>query len=186
MGQGIDDSPVVPPEETDPVKSVGHSQTLERDIDRREDILKYILQLSEMVGRRDRRYGVTGKTVTLYVRYADFFTSFGKQQTLSGYINLSDEIYRAAVRILDTVELEQPVRLLGVRLSNLRHHEEQLPLFEDERRKVLATRAMDVVNGRYGEFAVTYGSLLADDAEKGSFVISPAWRPSGIRNVDVR
>jgi len=186
MGQGIDDSPVVPPEETDPVKSVGHSQTLERDIDRREDILKYILQLSEMVGRRARRYGVTGKTVTLYVRYADFFTSFGKQQTLSGYINLSDEIYRAAVRILDTVELEQPVRLLGVRLSNLRHHEEQLPLFEDERRKVLATRAMDVVNGRYGEFTVTYGSLLADDAEKGSFVISPAWRPSGIRNVDVR
>jgi DNA polymerase IV len=186
MGQGRDDSPVASPEETDPVKSVGHSMTLERDIEKREEILKQLLQLSEMVGRRARRYGVTGKTVTLYVRYADFFTSFGKQQTLPRYINLSDEIYRAALRILDTVELEQPVRLLGVRLSNLRHHEEQLPLFEDERRKVLATRAMDMVNSRHGEFTVTFGALMADDEKKGSFVISPAWRPSGIRNVDVR
>jgi DNA polymerase IV len=186
MGQGLDDSPVASPEETDPVKSVGHSMTLERDIEKREEILKQLLQLSEMVGRRARRYGVTGKTVTLYVRYADFFTSFGKQQTLSCYINLSDEIYRAALGILDTVELEQPVRLLGVRLSNLRHHEEQLPLFEDERRKVLATRAMDLVNSRHGEFSVTFGTLMADEGKKGSFVISPAWRPSGIRNVDVR
>jgi DNA polymerase-4 len=44
---------------------------------------------------------------------------------------------------------------------------------------------MDEVNDRYGEFSVTFGSLHADDEEKGSFVISPAWRPQGIRCVDV-
>ncbi|MCK7470279.1 MAG: hypothetical protein MZU95_05335 [Desulfomicrobium escambiense] len=167
------------------MKSVGHSMTLERDIDKREEILRYLLQLSEMVGRRARRYGVTGKTISLYVRYADFDTSFGKQQTQCDYLSLSEDIYRAAVRILDSVNLEQPIRLLGVRLSNLRHREEQLPLFIDEKMKVFATRAMDEVNNRYGDFTVTFGALLSDQGKNGSFVISPAWRPDGIRCVEV-
>lgn len=87
MGRGIDNSPVVPMAESDPVKSVGHSSTLDRDIEKREDVLKNLLKLSEMVGRRARRYQVAGKTIHLYVRYADFFSSFGKQMTLSGYVN---------------------------------------------------------------------------------------------------
>jgi len=186
MGQGRDDSPVTPHGEDDEVKSVGHSMTLDKDIDGREEILRFLLQLSEMVGRRARRYNVSGRTVTLYVRYADFFTSFGKQQTLTSYINQSAEIFKAAQAILDSVELEQPIRLLGVRLSSLRHHTEQLPLFEDERKKLFATQAMDEVNTRFGEMAVTFGSLLPGKDKRGSHVISPAWRPSGIRNVDVK
>jgi len=39
----------------------------------------------------DRRYGVSGKTIHLYVRYADFFTSWRKQTALKNYINLLDE-----------------------------------------------------------------------------------------------
>jgi DNA polymerase-4 len=185
MGQGIDDSPVTSNEEDDEVKSVGHSMTLRQDVERREDILKYLLQLSEMVGRRARRYGVSGKTVTLYVRFADFYSSFGKQNTLKSYINLSDEIYKAAVAILDTTEMPQPVRQLGVRISNLKYEAEQLSLFRDVQRKSDAIKAMDTVNDRFGEFKVTFGSLLSSD-KKGSHVISPAWRPEGIRNVDVR
>src|SRR6185369_11358011 len=108
MGQGLDDSPVIPFGEEEEVKSVGHSMTLDRDIEKREEILSFLLRLSEMVGRRARRYNVTGRTVSLYIRYADFFSSFGKQTTLRNYINLSDEIYRAAFGILDSVTLEQP------------------------------------------------------------------------------
>jgi DNA polymerase-4 len=185
MGQGIDSSPVVPHDEDDQVKSVGHSMTLTRDVSAREDILRYLLQLAEMVGRRARRYGVSGRTVHLYVRYADFFSSFGRQETLKGYISSSADIYQAAVAILDTVELEQPVRLLGVRLTGLKHHSEQLALFPDERRQNELVRSMDSINDRFGEFTVTYGSLLKC-RDKGSHVISPAWRPSGIRNVEVR
>jgi len=185
MGRGEDASPVVPDQEAEPVKSVGHSMTLERDLERREEILQRLLQLSEMVGRRARRYRVSGRTVGLQVRYADFDTNFVKQQTLPDYISLSDDIYRAVVGILDSITLEQPVRLLGVRLSGLRHREEQLALFSREQRRENASGAMDAVNDRFGEFSVTFGSLLADEEEKGSFVISPAWRPDGIRCVDV-
>ena len=182
MGLGIDDSPVIPQEEEDEVKSVGHSMTLRRDIDRREDILKHLLQLSEMVGRRARRYRVSGKTVTLYVRFADFYSSFSRQNTLKSFINMSDDIYRASVAILDTAELMQPVRQLGVTLSNLQYEAEQLTLFQEQQKRSDAIKAMDTLNDRYGEFSVTFGSLLSED-EKGSHVISPAWRPEGIRNV---
>ena len=184
-GQGIDHSPVVPQEEEDEVKSVGHSMTLRRDVDTREDILKYLLQLSEMVGRRARRYGVSGKTVTLFIRFADYFSNAGKQETLSNYINQSDEIYKAATAILNSIEIEQKVRLLGISLSNLQHQSQQLPLFPEEQRKAKMTQAMDAVNNRLGDFTVTYGSLLQAE-EKGSHVISPAWRPEGIRNVGVK
>src|ERR1039457_1306252 len=185
MGQGIDNSPVVPAEEDDKVKSVGHSMTLRQDVSARQDILKYLLQLSEMVGRRARRYGIAGKTVSLYVRFADYFSSFGKQDTLSNYINQSDDIYRAAISILNTAEIIQPVRLLGIKLSNLQYHCQQLPLLPDERRKALMVGAMDAVNNKHGDFCVTFGSLLETE-EKGSHVISPAWRPDGIRKVDVK
>ena len=186
MGQGVDNSPVIQYGEEEAVKSVGHSRTLERDIDDPAEIRRFLLQLSEMVGSRARRYGVSGKTVHVYVRYADFFSSWGKQTTLKNYINQSDDIYKAALSILTTVELEQPVRLLGVCLSNLKQQAEQLPLFEDERKKLFATQAMDKANDRYGSMAVTFATLLPDKEKSGSHVIPPSWRPDGIKNVDVK
>jgi DNA polymerase-4 len=56
---------------------------------------------------------------------------------------------------------------------------------EEERKKLLLAEAMDKVNDRYGDFSVTFGSLLHEE-NKGSHVISPAWRPDGIRCVEVR
>lgn len=185
MGQGIDHAPVVPFGEEEEIKSVGHSCTLARDISDPDEIRRFLLQLSEMVGSRARRYGVSGKTVHLYVRYADFFSSWGKQTTLTSYLNRTDEIYQAVVAILATVELEQPVRLMGVRLTNLQHHNQQLPLFPEEQKKARMIQAMDAVNNKLGDFCVTYGSLL-QSKEKGSHVISPAWRPEGIRSVQVQ
>jgi DNA polymerase-4 len=157
--------------------------TLRRDITERDDILRFLLQLSEMVGRRARRYGVAGRTVHVVVRFADF-TTIGRQETFPRSMNQSEAIYRAAVQILDTLDLSQPVRLLGVRITNLCYQREQLPLFEKERRKAFMVHAMDSVNNRYGDFTVTFGSLL-DSSDKGYHVISPAWRPGGIRNITV-
>ncbi len=186
MGQGIDDSPVIPFGQEDQVKSVGHSRTLDRDIDEPAEIRRFLLQLSEMVGSRARKYNVSGKTIHLYVRYADFFSSWGRQMTLKNYINQSDDIYKAALSILATFVLEQPVRLLGVTLSNLKHQAEQLPLFEDERKKLFATQAMDMINDRFGSMAVTFGSLVKDKESAGSHVIPPSWQPDGIKNIDVK
>jgi DNA polymerase IV len=185
MARGIDSSPVIPVEEDAPVKSVGHSMTLREDISHPADIERFLLQLAEMVGRRARRYGVSGRTVHLQLRLADFDTNLGCQKTLPNHINQSDAIYRAAREILATLRVDQPIRLLGISLSNLRHQGEQLPLFCNERRKQRMTTAMDMVNQRFGDSTLNFASLL-DNRENGSHVISPAWRPEGVRCIDVR
>lgn len=60
-------------------------------------------------------------------------------------------------------------------MSNLRYESNQLSLFPEERKKAQLVEAMDDVNDRYGDFSVTFGSLLDEEKtkDKGSHVISP-------------
>jgi DNA polymerase-4 len=183
MGRGIDERPVVPPEQTAEVKTVGHSMTLNEDIEERQQIARFLLQLSEMVGRRARRFQVSGRTLTLTVRYSDFST-FSRQQVQPVPIRRSEEIYFAALKILDGLILDLPVRLLGVRLSNLEHRSAQLSLLPEEQKRERLSYALDEVNDRYGEFCVMPGNLVSVKG-KGSHVISPAWRPEGIHRIGV-
>ena len=55
-------------------------------------------------------------------------------------------------------------------------------------KQTISKKSMDEVNDRFGHFTVTFASLLDEGKakEKGSHVISPAWRPGGIRNIDVK
>jgi len=184
MGQGIDPSPVLAPGQESAIKSVGHSMTLRQDVSNPQAIRRFLLQLSEMVGRRARRYGVSGKTVTLTLRYADFQT-FSRRRTGMESINRSDDIYQASLRILDGLILMQPLRLIGISLNGLQFQGSQYALFAEERKQQQLTESLDIVNNRHGEFTVMPGSLL-DEKGKGSHVISPAWRPEGIRNINVQ
>ncbi|MBN2374570.1 DNA polymerase IV [bacterium] len=185
MAQGKDYSPVIPIGEEPEAKSVGHSMTLDRDIMDKSDILCYLLHLSQMVGRRARAYRVAGRTVTLTVRYADFHT-FTIQKTVSRAINGSQDIWNIAADILSDISLMQPVRLLGVSLSNLFPlRARQLSLFESSRRQEEVCAVMDKINDRYGEGAIIWGMLLPYCLH-GSRIISPSWRPKGIRKVNVK
>src|SRR5271157_2715785 len=165
-------------------KSIGHSITFPKDLWKREELTSCLLRLSERVGRRARRYGHQGKTITLTVRYADFKT-FTKQTTLPAYTNDTGDIYRSAVAILDGIRLRKSVRLLGISLSNIEQDGEQMLLFqeEDREKKAALTKAVDIVNDKFGEHAVTFASAITQEEAHG--VISPAWRPSGVRKSDV-
>jgi DNA polymerase-4 len=165
-------------------KSIGHSTTLPVDIWKRDEIVKCLLRLSERVGRRARRYGYKGRTVTLTVRYSDFKT-FTRQSSLPAQTNDTGEIYRCAVSIFDGVQLARSVRLLGIALSSLGKEGEQMSLFEEpeKKKKAAVSKAIDTVNDKFGEHTLTYASTM--DQEKEHKVISPAWRPSGVRKSDV-
>jgi DNA polymerase-4 len=183
MAQGIDDSPVIAAADEEQVKSIGHSTTLAQDLSDRSAISVVLLQLAEMVGRRSRRYALAGRTLTLTVRYADF-TTFTRQQKQSRPLTLSADIYHAALKVLDSIVLEQPVRLLGISLSGWDETVQQLSLFNGNERELRLTAAMDSVNNKLGDFTVTFATLL-DKLDKGSHVISPAWRPEGVRHIDM-
>jgi len=176
IAQGIDDSPVIPLGQEPDAKSVGHSMTLDRDVSDMETLERHILQLSEMVGRRMRRGGYTGRTVTLTLRYSDF-TTFTKRITVGMHTNNSIDIYIIAIDTLNTIQLQQPIRLIGISVSNLIKNISQIPLFMSDRNKKATIRAMDEINDRYGDFCITWGTLIERYHHKD--VISPSWRPSG-------
>jgi len=184
MGQGRDDTPVIPIGEEPEVKSVGHSMTLERDITDRADILRHLLLLSQMVGRRARAHCLAGRTVALTIRYKDFQT-FTTRKTISRAINGTHEIWEVAKEILAGCCLWQPVRLLGISLANLCPRARQLPLFGRSMPLEQVCGVMDEINDRYGENTIIWGDLLPQHV-KGSRIISPGWRPQGARKVDVR
>jgi len=178
MGLGRDDSPVVALEAEPEAKSIGHSMTLERDVSNRNRLEIHLLQLSEMVGRRLRRSGLFGQVITLTLRYADFKT-FTRQRRLKHSINDDWEIYQSARGIFHGLRLSQAVRLVGVSLSDLARDPGQIPLFGDCLRRQRLMAAMDVINDRYGEETVLWGTLLSRDRHRA--VISPAWRPKGTK-----
>jgi DNA polymerase-4 len=190
MGRGEDETPVLPlssPDEDAPgssrqtdAKSVGHSMTLDRNVWDLERLERYLLELAGMVGRRLRRYALAGTVVTLVLRYADF-TTFSRQRRLGRLINDDQEIYRAARSILRMVRLAQAVRLVGVSLSDLAGESIQLSLFEAWQRRRQLLAAVDTVHDRYGEEALCWGPLVARTHRHG-VVISPAWRPGGLRD----
>ena len=187
MGQGIYSSEVVPIGQEEEAKSVGHSTTLPADITEKAVIKKYILKLSEMVGARAREHGLKGSKVCLTVRYPDFYT-FSRQKTLANHTNDTRAIYASALAILEAMRLRTAVRLLGVSISGIAKGGGQLALFEEDRRREKLLEAMDEVNRSFGDYTVTWGTLMDEgsDSDDDTGVISPAWRPVGVKRVDVR
>ncbi len=181
MGMGICNRPIhTRPEEA---KSIGHSMTLPEDIWEREKIEAYLLMLSEMVGRRARKHRYMGKRVSLIIRYTDFET-FEKQSTLSDFTNDTHIIFHGVLKIIDKIKLRDRIRLLGVSLTSLIKDPKQMPLIEEERKRRYILEAMDYINDRYGDFKISWGSYMMQ--RRGPSVISPAWRPSGVKSVNVK
>jgi DNA polymerase-4 len=77
------------------------------------------------------------------------------------------------------MKMPEPVRLVGVSVSNLRKDAVQLSLFADERRKARVTRALDEVNNKFGEFTMFPAAVLLRSRRQRT--IAPSWRPYGIR-----
>jgi DNA polymerase-4 len=181
MGRGICNRPIqTRPEEA---KSIGHSMTLPEDIWKINEIEAYLLMLSEMVGRRARKYGYMGRTVSLMVRYKDFET-FSKQTTLSDFTNDTHAIFQTTLKIINTIRLKDRIRLLGVSLSSFIKDPYQIPLIEEERKRKHIIQAIDYINDTYGDFKITWGSYMQQKRSSG--VISPAWKPSGVKNINVK
>jgi DNA polymerase-4 len=157
--RGIDDSPVEVETET---KSVSKEITFSHDI-RDADILKRTLrQLSDEVGRRLRQDGLRGTTIKLKLRWTDF-TTLTRQVTLPYPTQHDKDIYAAILQLFDkTWTTGEPVRLLGVGVSNFEESDTQLGLWDMSVREESGRleNSLDTLRDRFGEKIVRRGSDL--------------------------
>ncbi len=158
LARGIDDRPVVCDRV---IKSIGRETTFATDIADRDLLETVLLKLSVDVGRSARKESLKGKTITLKVRYHDF-RAVSRSHTLTRAINLDEVIYQEVCHLLAEVALKQPLRLIGVTLSNLTDKEEsQLSLFTEQRQdSENLTKVLDLVKEKYGETSITRARLL--------------------------
>ena len=158
LARGNDDRPVASDRV---VKSIGRETTFAIDIADRDVLETVLLKLSMDVGRSARKELLKGKTITLKVRFKDF-KAISRSHTLTQASHLDDVIYREVCHLLGEVALRQPVRLMGVTLSNLTDQEEsQLCLFTEVKKdRENLTKILDLVKEKYGESSITRAKLL--------------------------
>jgi len=165
LALGIDERAVFPWSEA---KSVGHEETFSQDMVETEAARKAILSLAEKVARRMRQEGVSGRTITLKVKYSDF-VQVTRSATLAALTSDGHTLFLTASKLMEKTDVgRKPVRLLGVSVSQLSHSSvsaEQLSLFGEgdtlSKRKDL-NAALDSVSDRFGEDALRPATLLGE------------------------
>ncbi len=100
------------------LKSIGHEETFPTDRHDHAELHPELVRLSDSVGRRLRSAGMTGRTVNLKLRFADFSTIV-RSHSLAGPLLSSAEITRIASALLEGLDVGPGVRLLGVSVSSL-------------------------------------------------------------------
>ena len=156
LAHGLDDRPVEPRRAA---QSIGREETFDEDIRSREDAEKVLLALSEEVGWRLRREGLSARTVTLKLRFASFDTHT-RQQTFPDPVSYDEDIFEAARALFRAFPTPpgQGIRLLGVSAGNLSDGGE-VSLFDDHEKKDRLYDAIDKLKGRFGEGILTRAAL---------------------------
>jgi DNA polymerase-4 len=193
LARGIDPRTVEP---NRGVKSVSHEETYPVDVYDREQLGQEVVRMSDAVARRMRRAGLVGRTIGLKVRYGDFVT-LTRSRTVAGGVDEGHSIATIAGSLLDSVEIDPGVRLLGVGVSNLSPSGstavEQMSLnFEAPTASGLdadgvpwlpawrrASGAVDAIRDRFGDGAVGPARLLGSGGLRIKRPGDTQWGPSG-------
>ncbi|MFZ1264787.1 MAG: DNA polymerase IV [Chitinophagaceae bacterium] len=130
-------------------KSMSHENTFDADYTDIDFLHKELVRLTEKTAgslRDDEK--LTG-CVTVKIRYSDFETT-SKQETVD-YTAL-DDVLIAKVKDLfnKSCQKGRPVRLLGVRFSQLIPFTMQMSLFENNAQKLNLYKAVDDIKDRFG------------------------------------
>ena len=162
---GLDDAPVRPQHQREPVKSVGNSTTFPENLTRWEEIRSGLQLLSDSVAGRLRKEGLYCGGVAVAVKDAQFRT-VSRQMRLGTPTHLMRDIFEAAQELTRRIwKAPTPVRLLSVTalyITDSADSYQQLDLLagdaplRDQRQEQLES-AMDTIRGKYGRDAIAFG-----------------------------
>ncbi len=162
---GLDDAPVRPQHQREPVKSVGNSTTFPENLTRWEEIRSGLQLLSDSVAGRLRKEGLYCGGVAVAVKDAQFRT-VSRQMRLGAPTHLMRDIFEAAQELTRRIwKAPTPVRLLSVTalyITDSADSYQQLDLLagdaplRDQRQEQLES-AMDAIRGKYGRDAIAFG-----------------------------
>jgi DNA polymerase IV len=102
-----------------PRKSVGSETTFSQDLGRPKEVEEGVLSVLDDVWGYCERTGISGRTVTVKIKYADF-QIVTRSRTLPALVSSRAVLEQTSVELVRSIfPLEKRVRLLGVSLHNL-------------------------------------------------------------------
>ena len=144
--RGIDNSKV----ETDYGfnKCISISRTLEKDTADIRKLKKILLDMSDQVGLRARRYKLFAKTITITFKTSNF-KSYSHGMTLTNPINNTLDIYNNILILFDKIKKDDKFRSIGIRLGELDFKNmEQVSLFNNKNDDNIQN-LLDNINSKY-------------------------------------
>lgn len=158
LAHGRDDRPVEAGREA---KSISHEETFAHDLTNPRDIDIELVRQCDAVAQRLRENGFVARTATVKVRYGNFDT-ITRQVSAPSTFASAKQLLEMARSIIDGVDVDRGIRLLGVGVSNLGiDRGTQLSLdfdapdpASDPERDIVTTDVIDDVRSKFGEGAI--------------------------------
>jgi len=116
IARGLDDRPVNP--ESRDRKSISVSKTFDYDLFDDERAYIGLREIVDDICERMKRREISGKTITVKIRYNDF-TNQTRSMTILTRFDTRKIMMKSILELLKADPLKKPVRLFGVNVSNL-------------------------------------------------------------------
>ncbi|HEY4875551.1 MAG TPA: DNA polymerase IV [Puia sp.] len=117
-------------------------------------LLSEVVRMTERIAYELRQDNMIAGCITVKIRYPDFETT--SKQTSIDYTFYDDKLILKAKELFRQLyRAKKPVRLLGVRLSNLIDEAVQSDLFDNSEKKTALYKSIDEVKNRFGTNSIS-------------------------------
>jgi len=147
---GIDHSEVIPHSDR---KSISTEHTFHTNISDKNSIENILVSMTEELASKLRKENKVASCMAIKVRYANFETHTQQEKIA---LTAAEHILIPGVKNLLKTAWNQhrPIRLIGVRLSNICSGSYQINLFEDNEERIRLYQALDKINFKFGDKTV--------------------------------
>lgn len=145
------------------MKGIGNSTTIRFDVIDRKTAYKVLLSLTESVAYRLRRVQAVCGVVSVSIRTSEL-NMYSHQRKLFNRTDVTNEIYKNVVELFNEGWQGEPIRHLGVRVTDFSSSEfTQFSIFDtkDIAKKQALDSAIDRIRNRYGN-SIIKRAVLAD------------------------
>jgi DNA polymerase-4 len=147
---GIDNSEIVHHTNR---KSISTERTFDNNLGDQARLETILVSMTEELASKLRRENMVASCMAIKVRYANFETHTQQEKIP---LTAAEHILIPGIKNLlkKAWNCHRPVRLIGVRLSDLCNGSYQINLFEDNEERIKLYQAMDKINFKFGDKTV--------------------------------
>ncbi|MDB5108983.1 MAG: polymerase [Mucilaginibacter sp.] len=154
---GIDSSEIVPHSDR---KSISTENTFDADVSDAKTLETVLVSMTEELSAKLRKENKVAGCLAIKVRYANFETHTQQEKIA---LTAAEHILIPGIKNLLKKAWNQhrPIRLIGVKLSQLCTGSYQINLFEDNEERIRLYQAMDKINFKFGDKTVCRAAGMA-------------------------